>query len=346
MRTIVLVLRSGGDFSINDVILITTHIINKWKDSVKPNIICLWDNASEEYDLGNIKFIPLKNNLPGTWSRIQLYSPEMEKYRPFLYVDLDTAIIDSLENIFDLIKNENHFITLEDFYQKGTLATGLVWFPSNSEKISKVWKNWKGIVTGRRMDYFLRKHIKPDTFWQNLTNFIFDFKPNKKVLTQLPIDAKLVCLHGKPRIFEAATYIEWVNKYVHEYDNIDKPKVSVIISYKEDRGWLQEAINSVPKWCQLIVTQGNEGWSKGFNEGLEQATGDYIKYLHEDDMLSENCILDSVKAIEDQKVDFIHGNVIELVMKTGNKNIWVTKNEFPKLQDMIKKNTMHSASMM
>src|SRR3990167_2080693 len=102
-HTIVVVLRSGGDFSFRDVELIARHINGKWKSETKPHIICLWDKASMEYDLGNIHIIPLVNEWPTWWSRMILYSPEMEKYRPFLYIDLDTAVIQSLENIFKLV---------------------------------------------------------------------------------------------------------------------------------------------------------------------------------------------------------------------------------------------------
>ncbi len=217
MSTIVLVLRSGKDFRISDVMLIARHINGKWKAKEHPRIVCLWDKASEVYDLGNITFIPLTNNLPGTWSRMQLYSPEMEKYRPFLYVDLDTAVIESIENIFDLVTDKSQFITLEDFYQKGQLATGLVWFPEKSKKIENVWKEWlkSPVARGNRMDVFLRKCITPDTWWQTLTDSIIDFKPvTKELVRVIPKGANLICFHGKPRIPEA-TEITWVNEYIN-----------------------------------------------------------------------------------------------------------------------------------
>ncbi|MHA1309195.1 MAG: hypothetical protein ACTSQN_18150, partial [Candidatus Heimdallarchaeota archaeon] len=181
-RTIVLVLKNGKGFGFRDVELITRHINGLWKSETRPRIICLWDKASEHYDLGNVELIPLRNNWPGTWSRMQLYSPEMEQYRPFLYIDLDMAVIQSLENIFALVKDPTQFITLEDFYQKNQLATGLVWFPARSEKIRNVWKAWMNTKVNKRkrMDFFLRKILHPDTFWQQLTDTIHDFKPSKK----------------------------------------------------------------------------------------------------------------------------------------------------------------------
>jgi glycosyltransferase involved in cell wall biosynthesis len=354
-KTIVLVLKSGGDFAFRDVELIARHINGKWRSEVKPRIICLWDKITKSVNMGMVEFIPLTNDLKGTWARMQCYSPEMEQYRPFLYVDLDTAVIQSLENIFELIENPDMFILLEDFYQKGQLATGLVWFPANHEGIKKVWENRDNITTGSwRMDYFLRQHIKPDTYWQRLTNTIYDFKPQPKgILSELPKDADLVCFHGKPRIFqcaEASISLAWVKQYVEQSNfeiKIAKKKVvTVIIPYKEDRGWLKEAVLSVPDGVELILSQGEGNWPQNFNKALKEATGDYIKYLHEDDMLTPNCIEDSVRAIEEQNVDFIHGNAVELFVSNGNqflKKPFITN---PTLQNLKKKNVIHSATTM
>ena len=213
MRTVVLVLRSGKDFKFDDVYLIVNKIVSKWKNG-KPRIICIWDKCEESYSIGRVEFIPMTNNYPGTWSRMQLYSPEMEQYRPFLYVDLDTVLIESLEFVFDLVKNETEFITLEDFWQPGLLATGLVWFPAKSEKITKVWQAWQNNKTfGFRMDYFLRKFVQADRYWQELTDKIVDFKPKYNgVLTEKPKHG-IVCFHGKPRIFQCD--IQWVKDYVN-----------------------------------------------------------------------------------------------------------------------------------
>lgn len=216
-RTIVLVLKRGKDFTIEDVNLITSHILSKWKSDIRPRIIVLMDRMDRVYLLGHYEIHPLTNDYPGTWSRMQCYSPEMEQYRPFLYVDLDTAIIQSLENIFDLVKDESKFITLEDFWQPKQLATGLVWFPANSQKINDVWEAWNKSqrVFGFRMDNFLRTVVKPDIFWQQLTGTIYDFKPKKNVyLNEIPENANLVCFHGKPRIRECS--VEWVKNYVNE----------------------------------------------------------------------------------------------------------------------------------
>jgi len=350
-KVIVLVLRSGGDFTYRDVELIVRHINTKWKSKIRPRIICLWDQTKHTYNLGNIEIIPLEDKYPGTWSRIQLYSPEMEKYRPFLYVDLDTAVIQSLEHIFDLVRDESQFITLEDFWQKGKLATGLVWFPANSDKIKRIWEVFKG-PSGSRMDRFIRMVVTADRYWQDLTNTIYDFKDkSRKLLTVLPANANIVCLHGKPRIFQAIegeSAIEWLKQYVSA-NGVQKPRksnVTVIIPYNRDRGFLQYAVDSVPKDVQLILSKGDGNWPQNFNKALPQAEGEYIKYLHEDDVLTPNCIADSVRAIEEQKVDFIHGNAIQHSQRSGLEVVWKPIIKYPTLNDLLRKNLIHSATTM
>lgn len=349
MRTIVLVLRSGGTFSFQDVELLARHINGKWQSAVRPRIICLWDKASQHYNLGNIELIPLTSNQPGTWSRIQLYSPEMEQYRPFLYIDLDTVVVDSLEYFFDLVKNPSDFIALEDFWQKGQLATPLVWMPAKSEKVLKVWSSFK-TSKGSRMDRYLREVIKVDHFWQEFTNgSIVDFKPkNHLKLTKLPEHAKIVCFHGRPRIFDAQD-IPWVKDYINQpfsSRNLMAGRVTVIIPYNKDRGWLKDAINSVPKEAQLILSKGNGNWPENFNKVLSQANREFVRWLHEDDMLTENCLEDSVMAMEEQGIDFIHGNAIEIYENGKTIRNYVPRITHPTLRDLLNKNTFHSATMM
>jgi hypothetical protein len=301
------------------------------------------------YDLGNMILIPLTNDFVGTWSRIQLYSPEMAEYRPFLYIDLDTAVITSLEEYFDAVKDSTQYITLEDFWQKNELATGLMWIPKENEKVRRIWKFFKKEL-GSRMDVYIRRTIgKPDLYWQTLIDSIVDFKPrNRQLVTELPAKVSIVSFHGKPRIFQAQ-YIPWIKQYVLKafpVSNDNDYKVTVIIPYKEDRGWLGDAIGSVPKGVQLLVSQGEGNWPANFNKVWDQVKGKYVRWLHEDDMLTPNCIEDSLKAIEEQDVDFIHGNVVEITHNSCNEKMVIPRVFIPTAKDIMEKNCIHSASLM
>jgi hypothetical protein len=214
--TIILVWRSGGKFTFKDVELITYHL-HKWNEGIK--IICVTNKVEIEFDLEKIKMIPMEIKLEGWWSKLNLFSPQLEKYRPFLYLDLDTAVVGALDNIIpssDILKNS--FITLEDFYQKNKLASGVMWIPKDSEKVRQIWEvslNKKQINKNKRLDYFLRE-ITTSLFFQDYTNKIRSFKPTQKnYLTELPENISVVCFHGSPDIFEVKD-VDWVFKYIQE----------------------------------------------------------------------------------------------------------------------------------
>jgi GT2 family glycosyltransferase len=96
----------------------------------------------------------------------------------------------------------------------------------------------------------------------------------------------------------------------------------------------------------LILSQGDGNWPSNFNKALEKVRGRFLKYLHEDDKLTENCIKDSVQALEEQKVDFIHGNAIELNMITNKTKFYKPTIKFPTTSDLMKRNMIHSTTLM
>lgn len=118
--------------------------------------------------------------------------------------------------------------------------------------------------------------------------------------------------------------------------------VSIIIPYKEDRGYLKAAMNSVPKDCQLILSQGPGNVSTNINNGIRRAKGTYIKYLNDDDMLTENCVRDSLVGL--QNADFIHGNAYTLY--PNKMSLFKPSIHVPTLQDMVKRNPLHGGTVM
>lgn len=124
-------------------------------------------------------------------------------------------------------------------------------------------------------------------------------------------------------------------------------RVSIIIPYKIDRGWLKEAVASVLPEAELILSQGDGNWPQNFNKGLKKATGDLIKFLHEDDMLTSNCITDSIECFNRMNVDFIHGDAFEMHMNAGRQmGLYKPTIHVPTFDDLLKKNVIHSATLM
>lgn len=124
-------------------------------------------------------------------------------------------------------------------------------------------------------------------------------------------------------------------------------KVSVIIPYNHDRGWLDEAELSIKlqthKNIEVIHSKSDNGVSYNLNRGIEQATGDFIKYLCEDDMLTPHSIGMSLKAMKNN--DFIHGNALTL-----NHSDKITEyhapEKFPTIGQMAHSNCIHGGSLM
>lgn len=124
-------------------------------------------------------------------------------------------------------------------------------------------------------------------------------------------------------------------------------KVSIIIPYSIDRGWLKEAVDSVYTQTyqgeiEIIHSKSDNGVSYNINRGIEKSTGSLIKYLCEDDWLTPNSIEDSVKAI--QGFDFIHGNANNV--RQGKAQIQKPIIKAPTLETMLDRNTIHGGTLM
>jgi hypothetical protein len=315
-NTVVLVLKTGGDFNFQDVDILSYHLHYHYR-GIKPlRVFCLYDGVNVVWELRNCTVLPMfYKEWKGWWSKMNLFSPEMEIYRPFLYLDLDTVVVKDISDLFD---RSNEIITLEDFNIRNKSASGMIWIPAKNPIVSGIWESWiksfkKHILKYRGDQDFIRTFITINNFWQSLTTKICSFKMrkgNKGWLMEIPDSIAVVCFHGHPRVREASKSVPWIMDYVQEKSK--HPKVTVIIPYKINRGWLMEAINSVPEWSQVIVSQGEGTWPQNFNKALSHTLGDYVKFLHEDDELTENSLEDSVKAIEEQGVDFIHGKALSI----------------------------------
>ena len=121
-------------------------------------------------------------------------------------------------------------------------------------------------------------------------------------------------------------------------------RVSVIIPYNKDRGFLEQAIKSVftqtHKDIQLIVEQSDYNVSTNLNRGIDKATGDLICYLCEDDILPLDAIENTVKAWG--AFHFCHANA--LYFGTGKLN-WIPRFKNPTLKQMISRNEISGGTV-
>lgn len=212
---IVTVLKAGGDFHIADVKLLADNLrVNAGNLDV--TIYCLTDLAISPITNYGIKFIPIPDAKKGWWAKLELFNPALEDLRPFLYMDLDTAIIGDYSELFP--EDNTKFITLSDFYRPSKSASALMWVPALCDKVKAVWTAWikhpKLLMKIFRGDQdFIFDTVEADIKYQNITNIITSFKPNKIWLREQPKES-VICFHGQPRIPKATETIEWVKQYV------------------------------------------------------------------------------------------------------------------------------------
>jgi hypothetical protein len=222
VTNIVLILKKGGDFNFQDVYLLVTHINKYWIGGNKPFIYCYTDLVTEQQSLVGLTLRPLPHpEWAGWWSKMNLFGKKLQDLRPFLYIDLDTAILDNIASILPAENERNHFITLRDFYRPAHLASGVMWVPRTAY-MDKVYSTWlsdtKSHISKFRGDQnFIESVVKSDLYWQDIfpNEIITTFKPNRQWRTEFPLGSKVVCFHGTPRIREAANSVEWVKQYLN-----------------------------------------------------------------------------------------------------------------------------------
>ena len=121
--------------------------------------------------------------------------------------------------------------------------------------------------------------------------------------------------------------------------------VSVIIPYVRDRGYLDEAIESVERQtykCELILSQSDNNVGYNLNKGIERCETEYWVYLCDDDTLPEDSIEKRIEAIEG--FDFIHGNGIT-INKSRHKIVKPIKTDLS-FDDLLKRNHIFGGTCM
>lgn len=123
--------------------------------------------------------------------------------------------------------------------------------------------------------------------------------------------------------------------------------ISVIIPYVEDRGFLDEALESLRlqsfKDFETILEQGECSQGKNINRGLSKARGEYIKILHDDDILPPNSLRDLYRGIGN--FDWICADM-ETFGKPDYCTPEVSSGHIPILSMMVNKNQIAGGTTM
>jgi len=208
--TVALVLRSGGDFTVEHVARLVEGVARHWPQGHELQFTILTDMSGPvldammyaDFDAG-FRVVDLSHDWPGWWSKIEMFRPGLFD-GPVLYLDLDTVIVGDLS---DVASYRGAFAMVSDFYSPHRLASGLMsWSPSReTERIygefadaPQVWADW----AGRGGDQVYIGHVLGDVDrWQKLVpGQIVSWKADCG--DGVPEDARVVCFHGKPRPWE------------------------------------------------------------------------------------------------------------------------------------------------
>ena len=129
--------------------------------------------------------------------------------------------------------------------------------------------------------------------------------------------------------------------------------VSVIIPYNKDRGFLVDAIESYENQIfsgtsELILSHGPDRSLGGnFNDGIKKAKGKYVKILHEDDLLTPNCLQDLFDEAEEKNADLVFAqarNFAGVGVKQISKSPPIVSDMT--LQALIDNNFIHGAAIL
>lgn len=153
--------------------------------------------------------IPLEHNLPGWWSKMELFKPDIRG--DILYFDLDTLITGQLDDLLDI----GELAVLRDFYRPNHIQSSVMYLPESER--NEVWrefiKNPKHAMQSCGLggdQRFLER------FWSKRAKRIQDLVPGQVVSYKVHCrdkgvspEARVICAHGKPKTWDVPEFSKW-----------------------------------------------------------------------------------------------------------------------------------------
>jgi hypothetical protein len=208
MLNILTVYKTGGAFTRDYVIKLAKGVRKNLSKSHR--FICLTDDLDKceaVYDDENmIQWEPLIHNWPAWYSKAEIFRPDLNKYGRFLFIDLSSVIVGSLDEIASYASG---VCVTEDFYHGGPSQSVLSYTP---KALRHVWDRWIAdpdhwMKKGNSMepphfrDQVLMSHLTDLDYWQNLyPGQVVSFKRDCE--HGVPDNARIVKFHGRPKPHE------------------------------------------------------------------------------------------------------------------------------------------------
>jgi len=314
--------------------------------TVKPDEIYVYNNDENEFnatDNGKFYYFDINKELK---EDVYFFSLDDDIYYPTNYIETTIQAIDKYKCIVSY--HGRHLNRLDVPYYSGHISYSCLNHVTYEGQID---------VCGTGVTAFDTSYFKADNIfnseYKRMSDLVFSLeatRQNKKMvilkhkqnwIKDICTDIKNSCHFNESK--DQTNQIDHANKIIR----LKNKKVSIIIPYNKDRGYLEQAVKSINNQTyrnvEIIYSRSDKGVSYNLNEGIKQATGDYIKYLCDDDMLTPNSIADSVQSMFGY--DFIHGNAINF-WDTGKEQIYTPDILHPTLNDMLKVNRIHGGTLM
>jgi hypothetical protein len=200
------VYKTGGDFTAEYVHKLVSAV--RRHSSFALDVLCLTDDKDLR---GNFRTVALEKDLPGWWSKLELFRPGLTEKKRILYFDLDTLI---LKNIDHLLQFEAPFAALLPWNPanraRKQLASGVMLW--DHAMFSQLFHNgYQPEQLGRYAgdQEFLSEKINVGRYtWTPLQNVAKIYSYKRQCRHRIPRDAEIVCFHGKPRPHELT--LPWV----------------------------------------------------------------------------------------------------------------------------------------
>ena len=215
MATIAMVYKSGGEYTADDVKRLRDSIVDK--ATLPYSLVCLTD-VPEELDF-NILTVKLRRDFTvtkdykGWWAKLEVFN----FIGKVIYLDLDTILTCNMDWMFQMVQKPG-FYMLSDFY-RGTPASGIMAWHGNFQFVNDKPlynpRSWDQHYINRRLQHYKIKLIQPEF------SGVYSYKVHCK--ESIPLDAKVICFHGKPRPKE-------VNYLEEELDELLRKRQSILPS--------------------------------------------------------------------------------------------------------------------
>lgn len=108
-KRLFVVLRKSSIYNENIVCAFRDKLLEKNPDI---SLYCL--HSQDVNPIDGVKMISFKNSWDHWWSKMELFRPDLDDLRPFLYSDLDNVFLNSCDSLFEIL-NDSTFSILHGF---------------------------------------------------------------------------------------------------------------------------------------------------------------------------------------------------------------------------------------